>query len=216
MILYSDTNNVSKVVYCTFVAEVRVQANSLQDISNDPFSVVLISVTDYEFPKIISRKRMVQKFSSDSSCKVGEEETPSLVGTLQTPPGREPFDFPLLFYIDTSADTGSVGYNYHIIKHFILTVENINGSDEPAILCNFIFDNITGEDIQVFDVDEHPKWNAIGLSVLKNYRIYLDIRNGKVKIGKHEDVIEKESEETFQVIFKQETTDKSLSFPDDL
>ena len=216
VILYSDTNNVSKVVYCTFVVEVRVQANSLQDISNDPFSVVLISVTDYEFPKIISRKRMVQKFSSDSSCKVGEEETPSLVGTLETPPGREPFDFPLLFYIDTGADTGSVGYNYHIIKHFILTVENINGSDEPAILCNFIFDNITGEDIQVFDVDEHPNWNAIGLSVLKNYRIYLGIRNGKVKIGKHEDVIEKESEETFQVIFKQETTDKSLSFPDDL
>lgn len=215
VILYTDTKDVVKVVYCASIAEARIRANSLQDISNDPFSVVLISVTDYEFPKIVSRKRMVQKLRPDSPSKVGEEESPSLLGTLQTPAGRKPFQFPLLFYIDTGADTGSVGYNYHIIKHFILTVENINGSYEPAILCNFVSDNITEEDIQVFDVDGNPDWNAIGLSVLKNYRIYLDIKNGKVKIGKHEDVIEEENEKTFQVIFKQEIA-KSIPFPDDL
>ncbi len=216
VILYTDTNGVVKDVNCASISEARLKANSLQDISKDSFPVVLISTTDHKFPNIVSRKRMVQKFNYDSSSKVGEEETPSLAGTLQTPPGREPFEFQMLFYLDTSADTGSVGYNYHIIKHFILTVENINGSLEPAILCNFNSAKITTEEVLIFDVDEHPNWNAIGLCVLKNYRIYLDIRNRRVEIGRHEDVTENESDETFEVVFKKDIVVNSLPFPDDL
>ena len=216
VILYIDTNGDVKVANCASIPEARLKANSLQDMSNDSIPVVLISTTDYKFPNIASRKRMVQKYNYDFSSKVGVEETPSLVGTLQTPQGREPFEFEMLFYLDTGADTGSVGYNYHTIKHFIFTVENINGSLEPAILCNFHSAKIVSEEVQVFDVDEHHNWNAIGLSVLKNYRIYLDIRNGKVEIGRHEDVTENESDETFQVTFLRSSMERSLRFPDDL
>jgi hypothetical protein len=216
VILYTDTSGDVKVVNCPSIPEARLTANSLHDISEDSFPVVLISTTDYKSPNIVSRKRMVQKNNYESSSKVGEEETPSLPGTLQTPEGRKSFEYQMLFYLDTGADTGSVGYNYHIVKHFIFTVENINGSLEPAILCNFQSAKIVSEEVQIFDVDEHPNWNAIGLSILKNYRIYLDIRNGKVEIGRHEDVVVNETDETFQVIFKKDTVDRSLSFPDDL
>jgi hypothetical protein len=216
VILYTDTKGVFKVANCASIPEARLKANSLEDMSKDLFPVVLISTTDYKLPDIVSRKRMVQKFNFYSSSKVGQEDTPSLPGTLQTPPGREPFEFPMLFYLDTGADTGSVGYNYHIIKHFILTVENINGALEPAILCSFNSAKITSEEVQVFDVDQHSNWNAIGLSVLKNYRIYLDIRNGRVEIGRHEDVTENESDETFEVIFKKDIVLNSSPFPDDL
>lgn len=203
VLLYCNCYGKIKELGFNSLNEAQKQANRLNDIAQDPFPVVLITTTNRcksSRPVVPVKKRMVQKLGS----KVGTEDSPSLAGMLKVPEGRKPFQTELLFYLDTGADSGSVGYNLHIIKHFVLTVENINGELKPAIICKVNVTSNVDEDIQVFDIDEHPNWNAIGLSVLKNYRVYMDVKNNKVELGKHENVTEKETEDSFQVIFKKD------------
>ena len=151
-----------------------------------------------ESPNTVCRKKQKLNFSKAG----GREDTPCIHGTLHTAPGAEHCKFPMLFYMDTGADSGSVGYNYNILKNSVLTACEINDSLEPAILCKVTSNTITGENVQEFDIDENPNWNAIGLSTLKNYITYLDFKNDKLLMRKHEDVTVQETEETTQVTFK--------------
>ncbi len=196
-VVYKDTKNVTKFIQCDSVSEAKNRAFNLKDILRDPFSVVLIKVTGKKSPSTICQKRTKLNFS-----KAGQQETPCIRGTLHTAPNAEQCEFPMLFYIDTGADSGSVGYNYNILKNSVLTVCQINDSLEPAILCKVTSDTITGEVVQEFDIDKDSKWNAIGLSILKNYITYLDLKNGKLLVRKHEDVTVQETEETIQATFK--------------
>ena len=196
-VVYKDTKNVTKFIQCDSVSEANNQAFNLKDILKDPFSVVLIKETGKKSPSTICQKRAKLNFS-----KAGQQETPYFHGTLHIAPNAEQCEFPMLFYIDTGADSGSVGYNYNILKNSILTVCQINDSLEPAILCKVTSDTITGEVVQVFDIGQDSKWNAIGLSILKNYITYLDFKNDKLLVRKHEDVTVQETEETIQATFK--------------
>ena len=209
LLLYCDKNRVVKAVGCNSVNEALKQASTLCDISENPFPVVFIASTD-ERKKASSPsvpKRMVKKCGS----KIGTEDSPSQVATLMVPEGREPFEVQLLFYLDTGADSGSVGFNLHIIRHFVLTVENINDKLKPAIICEIRVGNHVDADIHVFDVDEHPNWNAISLAVLKKYRMYIDFKNNKVELGRHENVAEVETKDSLQVTFKRDSQMSSLS-----
>ena len=86
---------------------------------------------------------------------------------------------------------------------FILTVTNINGKDEPAILCKVKFDTFDGDGaVQVFDIDENSEWNAIGL----NQVTFFSFKGGwVVVIGKRVDhVTEVDNEEELRVKFKKD------------
>ncbi|CAB4027214.1 Hypothetical predicted protein, partial [Paramuricea clavata] len=177
--------------------EANGAAYSLEDISKDPFPVVCIKNNDKS--TAVSLKQMKESCST----KVGQKETPSMRGTLHNVRSEEQGGFPLSFKLDTGADSGSVGYNYQIIKNFILTVaRTINAEPEPAILCKVESDTIARGGVQVFDIDEDPDWNAIGLSTLQNYGIFLNFKSGRVVIGKHDDVTVDDSEKEVRVTFK--------------
>ena len=183
VIVYTSTTGVIKTVSCATILEGRQKAYSLHDVSKDPFPVVLIRAN---------------KIKQNSST-VGQEKTPSILGTLHS----EQREFPhFKFYIDTGADEGSVGFNPDIIEDFVFTVANINGSLEPAVLCKFTSECTESEDVHVFDVDKESNWNAIGFSHLEKCVMFLDMKNNICLLRKHRDVTRWETEEETKIIFK--------------
>ena len=183
VIVYTSTTGVIKTVSCATILEGRQKAYSLHDVSKDPFPVVFIRAN---------------KIKQNSST-VGQETTPSILGTLHS----EQREFPhFKFYIDTGADEGSVGFNPDIIEDFVFTVANINGSLEPAVLCKFTSECTESEDVHVFDVDKESNWNAIGFSHLEKCVMFLDMKNNICLLRKHRDVTRWETEEETKIIFK--------------
>ena len=180
----------------------RSEANDLafglkEAILKDPFAVVLIKTTAKNSGNKISKKQLKVK----SVCKVGQENSPTVFGALHTARDQEQCDFPMKLNLDTGADSGSIGYKYDTVKNFILTAATINGCLEPAVLCKVSIGNIMGEKVQVFDIDEDPNWNAIGLGTLKNYVICVDFKTPKVIMANYEDVVTNETDETVEVTF---------------
>ena len=140
VIVYTSTTGVIKTVSCATILEARQKAYSLHDVSKDPFPVVFIRANKIK----------------QNSSPVRQEKTPSILGTLHS----EQREFPhFKFYIDTGADEGSVGFNPDIIKDFVFTVANINGSLEPAVLCKFTSECTESEDVHVFDVDKESNYS---------------------------------------------------------
>ena len=183
VIVYTSTTGIIKTVSCATILEARQKAYSLHGVSKDPFPVVFIRAN---------------KIKQNSST-VRQEKTPSILGTLHS----EQREFPhFKFYIDTGADEGSVGFNPDIIKDFVFTVANINGSLEPAVLCKFNSECTESEDVHVFDVDKESNWNAIGFSHLEKCVMFLDMKNNICLLRKHRDVTRWETEEETKIIFK--------------
>ena len=183
VIVYTSTAGVIKTVSCATNLEARQKAYSLHDVLKDPFPVVFIWANKIE----------------QNSSTVCQEKTPSILGTLHS----EQREFPhFRFYIDTGADEGSVGFNPDIIKDFVFTVANINGSLEPAVLCKFTSECTESEDVHVFDVDKESGWNAIGFSHLEKCVLFLDMKNNICLLRKHKDVTRWETEEETKIIFK--------------
>jgi hypothetical protein len=200
VVIYLTDKGQFKELRCKSRTEAKREAFNSSDIRKSKFPVVLIKTTDKSSAFRESRKQV-----KANSSKVGQIKSPTICGTLHTASGQKQGEFcDIEFQIDTGADTGSVGYNCKIVKDSILTVCVINGNLEPGILGKVTSDVITGDEILVLDVDEDPNWNAIGLETLRNYPIFMDIKNGKVLMGKHEDVTINTQEKTTVVKFKNE------------
>jgi hypothetical protein len=196
VLVYTDTNGDLKIVNCRSNREANRTAYSLKDISKDPIPVVFIKNTS-------DGGEVSLEQIEACSTEVDQMETPSVYGTLYNYALSGEQGFRLQFKLDTGADSGSVGYDYQIIKHFILTVTNINGKDEPAILCKVKFDTFDGDGaVQVFDIDENSEWNAIGLNQVTFFYFK---RGWVVVIGKRVDhVTEVDNEEELRVKFKKD------------
>ena len=167
-IVYKNTAGDIETVYCDDVRKARQKAYSLNDVQKNPYAVVFID------------KRMKH------------EETPSILADLHA---RER-NFPnMKFKLDTGADEGSISFDESLLKNFTFTVDEINDSNEPAVLCKFKTECTEPQDVHVFDVDKDPDWNAIGLPLLEKCVVFFDMKNDKCLLRKHEDVIIEETEE---------------------
>ena len=169
-IVYTNTKGVIKTVYCDKLHEARQKAYSLIDVQKNPYPVVFIDET-------IQRKK-----------------TPSILAELHA---RER-NFPdMEFSLDTGADQGSIGFDERILKYFTFTADAINKSEsyEPSVLCKFTTECTEPEDVHVFDVDEDPDWNALGLPLFEKCVVFLDMKNDTCLLRKHEEVIIEETEE---------------------
>ena len=168
-IVYKNTAGDIETVYCDDVRKARQKAYSLNDVQKNPYAVVFID------------KRMKH------------EETPSILADLHA---RER-NFPnMKFKLDTGADEGSISFDESLLKNFTFTVDLINESYEPAVLCKFTTECTEPQDVvHVFDVDKDPDWNAIGLPLLEKCVVFFDMKNNKCLLRKHEDVIIEETEE---------------------
>ena len=183
------------------MCEVESYAASLV-IPNDPCPVIFYEDTRISTERKVAKSRCAPDGNShekkpsnekaqkqDAESRVGKEESPSLPGVFKTRTG-ENVEIKK-FHLDPGADTGSIGYDYDIIKQFNLTVTEINGSPAPAILCKAgIAKFPPEEEVHVFDVDSDRRWNAIGLSQMKKYKFLLDFKEDipVVVIAQHEDV----------------------------
>ena len=169
-IVYKNTKGVIKTVYCDKLHEARQKAYSLIDVQKNPYPVVFIDET-------IQRKK-----------------TPSILAELHA---RES-NFPdMEFSLDTGADEGSIGFDKDKLKNFTFTADAINKSEsyEPSVLCKFTTECTEPQDVHVFDVDEDPDWNALGLPLFEKCVVFLDMKNDTCLLRKHEEVIIEETEE---------------------
>ena len=195
-VAYIDSNGDFKLLHNNSVSEAKLRAFNLKDISRVSFPVVLIVLDDESLECTTSRKK-----SKVSLSEVGPKDWPTICGSLHCALDDEHCGFSMNFNLDTGADSGSVGYKYDIVKNFILTVDNVNGDLEPAVLCKVSIHSVMGEEVQVFDIDEDRKWNAIGLATLKKFKVFIDIENHRVVMEQHKDVVVSETEETVEVKF---------------
>ena len=161
-VAYINSNGDFKILGNNSVGEAKLRAFNLKDITRVPFPVVLIVLDDESSACTTARKK-----SKASLSEVGRKDWPTVHGSLHCTLEDDHCEFPMRLNLDTGADSGSVGYKYDIVKNFILTVDNINGRYEPAVLCKVSVHSIMSEEVQVFDIDEDSKWNAIGLATLK-------------------------------------------------
>ena len=195
-VAYIDSNGDFKLLQNNSVSEAKLRAFNLKDISRVSFPVVLIVLDDESLKCTTSRKK-----SKVSLSEVGPKDSPTICGSLHCALDDEHCGFSMNFNLDTGADSGSVGYKYDIVKNFILTVDNVNGDLEPAVLCKVSIHSVVGEEVRVFDIDEDRKWNAIGLATLKKFKVFIDIENHRVVMEQHKDVVVSETEETVEVKF---------------
>ena len=193
LVYFDDTKRDLKVVPNASFSEAKLQAFQLKDICKIYLPIVFIASQDYQSSTVAQ---------NGSFSGAGKEQTPTILANLHS----EHRKFSVTFYIDTGADSGSVGYNYEIIKHFILTVIDVNNCLEPAVLCKISNDIITEGEVELFDVDGNPNWNAVGLATLKNYRICMDTKENLVEMRKRENVTVRDTGETVEVIFRKTVT----------
>ena len=170
-VAYIDSTGLFKKIANNSVNEAKLRAFNLKDVLRDPFPVVFIALDDKCSICTRSRKDLKVSFS-----EVVPKDSPIVRGSLHCTLNDKHCEFPMRFNLDTGADSGSVGYKYDIVKNFILTVDNINGHNEPAVLCKVSIDSIISEDVQVFDIDEDSNWNAIGLATLKKFKVILILK----------------------------------------
>ena len=162
----TSRSSAPKLIGCDSVDEARRKAFYLEDIQREPYPFVYIKET---------------------GDAVAQFFRPSVSGILRSQSAEKNVEF----HVDTGADEGSKAFTSidELIKlNFTLTIQNVNGELQPAILCKVEMgdDRICSEKVLVFDLDpDRHDWNAIGLKTLLNFILTLDIKNERVDIQRH-------------------------------
>ena len=162
----TSRSSAPKIIGCDSVDEARRKAFYLEDIQREPYPFVYIK---------------------EPGDAVAQFFRPSVPGILRSQSAEKNVEF----HVDTGADEGSKAFTSidELIKlNFTLTIQNVNGELQPAILCKVEMgdDRICSERVLVFDLDpDRREWNAIGLKTLLNFILTLDIKNERVDIQRH-------------------------------
>lgn len=105
---------------------------------------------------------------------VGREASPNVKAVLRVPWACGTSEPKLMdFFMDTGADGGSVGYDCKVLQGFVFSMEEIEDGEKPVVFGQISIKECNFEEIQSFDVDRDPAWNALGMEQIKHFDVYL-------------------------------------------
>ena len=155
-----------------------------------------VILTTKRYNSTQSRKKKVGK------AVVGTEPSPNVKAFLRIPYGTSESNS-RDFFIDTGADGGSVGYDCKVLQCFIFSMEEIENEEMPVVFGQISIQERDFEEIQSFDIDRDPNWNALGMEQIKHFHsMYHCVEKDITVLLNPDDVLIKDSGAYIEIMIR--------------